>query len=209
MRQLSALVFIVFCFVSCICAGSESILSLVHRNYGPDASFSTDFTLKIWWQVREKEETKKGSIAMAPGEKFRVVVGNETYVSDGTTCWNHNLKANQVVIRDRAETDLSMLPSRIFAGSLDSSALRVRKQSGQEALLSWTLDTGSSAGRAYSSIGILAERASGRITKCTMTDKNGNTFTYVFTKTIFNKKFSGGAFAFAIPKKARIVDMRK
>jgi outer membrane lipoprotein-sorting protein len=47
------------------------------------------------------------------------------------------------------------------------------------------------------------------ISKCVMTDRNGNLFTYTFTKTLFGKKIPKEEFEFAIPTTARVIDMRK
>ncbi|MFW6254101.1 MAG: LolA family protein, partial [Chitinivibrionales bacterium] len=69
------------------------------------------FDLSIFWAVRERTEEKKGELYVSPGDKFRAEVGQTIWVSDGQTYWQYSKAANQVVIKDLLDVDLSMHPS--------------------------------------------------------------------------------------------------
>lgn len=184
---------------------SSPLLSLIRKNYNPITPFETKLSLNIYWSVREKEEKKQGSLLLAPGDRFRVTVGNETYVSDGTTLWTYNAGANQVIIETLADVDPSIHPSRLFMTYIEKCPFREQGQSNGTAQLSWKSDSSSAA---YASIRIWVQLKTGTITKCIMTDRNKNLFTYTFTGTVFGKKAPGEAFDFVIPDKARVIDKR-
>jgi outer membrane lipoprotein-sorting protein len=110
------------------------------------------------------------------------------------------------VIKNLNEVDLSLLPSQLFARFIVSCPFKqVRSEKGVSELV-WISD---SSGAPYRSIVVKVNDKDGRIASCIMTDKNGNLFTYTFTATTLGKKIPGRAFEFAIPKSARIVDLRK
>ena len=184
----------------------SSLVTLVRKNYDPSRSISTRYTLKIYWSVREKEEKRQGSLSLASGDRFRITAGDECFVSNGTTYWHYAPQANQVVIKNLIEVNLSLLPSQLFARFIVSCPFKqVRSEKGM-AELEWMSD---STGVPYRSITVKVKEKEGRIAACIMTDRNGNIFTYKFTATTLGKKVPGRTFEFEIPKSARIVDLRK
>jgi len=182
------------------------LLSLLRKNYSPETALSAKFALTIYWSVREKKETKKGRIILAPGDRFRVTVDKETFVSDGETFRQYSAGTNQLVVKRLADVDRSTLPSQIFARCLAAYPFRVVERKKGLARFAWTSD---SAGTPYKEIRVEVQEKARRITRCVLTDNNGNTFTYDFTATVFGETFPKGRFAFDVPKNARIVDMRK
>jgi outer membrane lipoprotein carrier protein len=186
-------------------SSAGSVLPIIRKNYNPESALSTRFTLTIFWSVREKREITKGTIALAPGNRFRVQTDAETWVSNGQTFWDYTPGSGQAVIKRLADVDQSSLPSQLFSRYVAELHFQETAQRGGFAELSWQSD---SAKTPYASITIRARVQSGRLEQCVMTDHEGNTFTYVFSATEFGRKFSRETFEFAIPKSARIVDMR-
>jgi outer membrane lipoprotein-sorting protein len=185
---------------------SSPLLSLLRKNYSPDIPLSTKFTLAIYWSVREKEEKKKGSICLSPGDKFRITAGGETFVSDGATFWHYSAGSNQVIIRKLADVDRSTLPSQIFTRYVAALPFREAERKKGAVRFVWKSDTG---GEQYKEIQVTVQEADRRITRCVLTDNNGNRFTYVFTATVFGERIPRERFAFNVPKNARVVDMRQ
>ncbi len=181
------------------------LLTLLRKNYNPETPLSTKFSLTIYWSVREKEEKKLGRIVLAPGDKFRVTVGGETFVSNGKTFWHYSAQANQAVVKGLADVDRATLPSQIFARSIAVYPFREQERKKNTVLFAWK---GDSAGAPYTAIRLWVQETSGQITRCVMTDHNDNTFTYIFSATAFGKKYSKETFEFAVPENARTVDMR-
>jgi outer membrane lipoprotein-sorting protein len=183
-----------------------SLLTLVRQNYNGEAPLETKLNLTIYWSVREKEEKKQGSLLLAPGDCFRVTVGSETYVSNGKTLWTYNSRANQVVVKPLADVDLSLHPSRLFETWLATCPFREKVREKGTALLVWKSD---SASVPYTSVQAWVQIKTGTVTKCQMTDRNKNLFTYTFSGTVFGKKVPREAFDFVVPKDARVIDSRK
>jgi outer membrane lipoprotein-sorting protein len=167
-------------------------------------SLSTKFTLTIYWNVREKKETKKGKIILAPGDRFRVTVDKETFVSDGETYWQYSAGTNQLVVKRLADVDRGALPSQIFARYLLAYPFSVVERKKGCTRFAWKSD---SAGTPYKEIRVEVQEKTRRITRSVLTDNNGNTFTYDFTSTAFGENYPKGRFVFDVPKNARIVDM--
>ncbi len=186
-------------------AGPESLLSLIRKNYSPESSLSAQFSLTLFWSVREKQEKKRGSIALAAGNRFRIETDGETWVSDGSTFWDYTPASKQVAIKRLADVDRSSLPSQIFTRYL--TEFHFQEADKHNGLVELTAKD-DAADAAYASIQLWAQEQTGRIDRCRMTDQSGNTFTYVFSGTRFGRNFSRETFEFAIPKSARIVDMR-
>ncbi|MBN2188051.1 MAG: outer membrane lipoprotein carrier protein LolA [Chitinispirillaceae bacterium] len=187
-------------------AAVSPLLSLLRKNYGPESSLSTKFTLTIYWSVREKEEKKKGRILLASGDRFRVTIDKETFVSDGETFRHYTAGANQVVVRNLADVDRSALPSQIFFRYITAFPFREAGRGKGRARFAWKSDSGETR---YREIAVDVLKKDGRITGCVLTDKNDNVFTYTFSSTVFGKKHAKEGFVFNVPKNARIVDMRQ
>lgn len=182
------------------------LLSLLRKNYNPETPLSAKFSLTIYWSVREKEEKKKGTIILAPGDRFRITLGSETFVSNGETFWQYSPTTNQVVVKRLADVDRTALPSRILDRSIAGYPFREVERKKDLVRLAWKSD---SAGAPYSHIVVWVQETDGTISRCVMTDRNENTFTYVFSATTFGKNISKERFEFELPKNARIIDMRK
>jgi outer membrane lipoprotein-sorting protein len=195
-------------FTPCVAAGevSSPLLALMRKKYDPAQSISTDYSLSIYWSVREREEKRRGSIKLDSGDRFYITTGDESFVSNGTTYWHHVAKARQVVVKNLADVDLSTLPSQLFARFIVSCPFK--KQGSRKGLAELVYES-DSAGVPYRSIRVWVGENDGLIAKCKMTDRNGNTFTYTFSATRLGKKLPGRSFEFAIPKNAQIVNLRE
>jgi outer membrane lipoprotein-sorting protein len=186
-------------------AGSP-LLSLLRKNYSAETTLSTKFTLTVYWNVREKEEKKKGRICLAPGDRFRVTIGDETFVSSGETFWQHSAGTNQVIIKKLADVDRSALPSQIFGTYLSAYPFREVGRKKDVVVFAWKSDSRETH---YREIQVAVKEKAGRITRCVLTDHNGNTYTYAFSATVFGEKIPKERFEFNVPKDARIVDVRQ
>jgi hypothetical protein len=104
------------CFATAFASSQETgLLSRVIKNYTGEVFLSTSFDVKIFWKIREKEETKHGKIVVAPSSRFRIGLGESEWVSDGTTMWQYDKSPSpQVIIRQLASCDPSQLHPACF-----------------------------------------------------------------------------------------------
>ncbi|MBN2035179.1 MAG: outer membrane lipoprotein carrier protein LolA [Chitinispirillaceae bacterium] len=186
--------------------GVGPLLNKVRSNYDLTRSLSTDYALTIYWSVREKEEKRKGSIILASNDRFHISAGDELFVSNGKTYWHYSPVAKQVVVKRLAETDMSVLPSQIFARFILSCTFRIEARDAGIAALVWEND---STTIPYTTIRVWVREKNGRIAKCVMIDRSDNRFTYTFSSTKLGRKIPGKAFEFDTPKNVRVLDMQK
>lgn len=181
------------------------LLSKIQKKYASGSTIKTEFTMKTWWSVREREEKKKGTVTITQGEKFRVSLGNDLYISDGEVYYQYSSASKQAQIKYLKDVDLSMLPSRMLTTFLTQYPLTETKRSGREIFFNWTADSSSKA--SYISVDVTAD-TKGTIKVLKLTDKNMNIFTYTFTKTEFGSTIPKKVFEFEPPSDAQVIDDR-
>lgn len=189
-----------------------SLLSHVVKNYSGDISLSASFDLKIFWKIREKEETRHGKIVLAPHDRFRIGLGESVWVSDGTTMWQYDkLPSPQVIIRRLSSCDPSQLPSRLLSKYIARYAFKQRETKGKNAVFAWTPTRDSSAvspeGDA-AAITLTVDTKTEIVQELAVIDKSGNTSTYAFHGTAFGAP-PPASFSFDIPKGVRVLDERQ
>jgi outer membrane lipoprotein-sorting protein len=206
-RTLAAAAFVVTLFAQPSAAEEPSVMALLRKNYGGGGAVTATFDLSIYWSIREKEEKKSGELLVAPGNKFRVTLGKEAFVSDGKTFWQYSEKNAQVVVRDFSDIDPSAVPSKFLLSFLSDRAFAEKARSGPTVELFWE-GKGAPSGGDYTAITAVVEEKTGVIKTLKLTDKNENIHTYAFKKTVFGKPPKDDVFQFKIPKGAEALDMR-
>lgn len=188
-------------------AQPPDVAARIRQHYRPDATFRSEFEQSIFWSVREKTSKNRGSIICAPGNRFRVTVGNDTYVSDGTTCWQYSSANKQLVIRSLAQFDPSTLPSRLLSTAL--SDFRFSETGRRGGIITLTSHPDTSAGSPYRIVRIDAGETDGIIVLLETTDRNDNVQTYRFKKTEFTAPADAATFTFEAPTDANVIDYRR
>jgi outer membrane lipoprotein carrier protein len=208
-RQTAAFLLFIGCLLwtgQGLCASTD-LLQRIRRNYFKTSNIYIEFEQSIYWNVREKTTKNSGSIALAPGDKFRVVTANDLYVGDGSVCWQFSKNTNQVIIRNFRDLDRSTHPSYLLTTFLDRCRFTEKDRTKKQVILVAAADSTTLPG--YSSVEITVQTPSGTVTSLKFTDKNGNVHTYVFKKTVFEKQHSQRHFEFEAPPDADIIDHRK
>jgi outer membrane lipoprotein-sorting protein len=185
-------------------------MTILRKNYSGNNAVTATFDLSIYWNVREKEEKKSGELLIAPGNKFRVTLGKEAFVSNGKTFWQYSEKNSQVVIRDFSDIDESTVPSKFLLSFLSNHAFTEKQRNGSTVELFWKGNgNGTAVDGDYTSITAVADEKAGVIKTLKLTDKNENIHTYTFKKTAFDKPPKDDAFQFKPSKNINVLDMRE
>jgi outer membrane lipoprotein-sorting protein len=184
---------------------AATIVDTLRTRYGSAQTISTDLDLTILWKVREKQESKSGSMQLAAGDRFRVVLGPTTWVCNGQTVWQYSSATNQVVVKRLLDFDLSSHPSQMLSTFVNGYAYRVQENTEKQAVLLWEADSTQSASF-YRSISVFYDKRKGAISSFAMTDRHGNQSTYQFSKTVLSAPIPRETFEFAIPKGAHVLD---
>jgi outer membrane lipoprotein-sorting protein len=202
-------------FICITAAGAGTIqeagmVGRVLKNYGGSVSLSTSFELKILWKVREKEEIKRGKIMCAPGDRFRIELGDSKWVCDGTTLWQYDKTVAQVVIQRLSACDPSALPSRMLSKYLTSHAFKEQGTKGKDVVFEWVPDSSAVPQKGEARrISFTVDPKNAIVKELLVIDNSGNESMYTFYGTAFGAAPDARAFSFAIPKGARILDERQ
>jgi outer membrane lipoprotein-sorting protein len=206
-KKTAALLLVISAFFEVFPAEPE-IQSLIKKKYNQNATIETQFDLHIWWSVRERKESKKGKLYLAPRDKFRLELGSETVVSDGKDCWQYSKKSGQVIIKNLQDLDLSYHPSKLLSSWLNDYSFTHKGTDGSATILFWKADS-LSGNSSWDTIEVHASNKTGVVNELKLTDRNGNIHTYKFNKTSFNSKIPGEVFKFEVPGDAQVLDSRK
>jgi outer membrane lipoprotein-sorting protein len=199
---------LLFSAFSCFCQ-QNTLLNRIKLNYSGKAAIATSFDVHIAWKVRETEETRHGSIVLAPGDRFRVELGTGVWVSNGNTLWQFDRAISQVVIKQLSATDPSMLPSSAVTRYCSDYPLAALQQSGTDAVFEWKADTSIAARSGQVSfVRLVADKKLAVIEKLVVVDKMGNESSYTFSRTVLGKIMPSSTFEFEPPKGARVLDQR-
>jgi outer membrane lipoprotein-sorting protein len=190
-----------------LCDATSSVATLIKKKYTGSAHLTTQFEQNIYWSVREKTSKKRGTIILASNDNFRVELGNDLYISNGSLYWHYNSSSNQVDIRQLKNLDLSVQPSHMFKTFLTTYTFRETENNGKKATLVWKDDSAESTN--YQSITLTVQLPSGIISSLVFIDSNDNIHTYTFKKTVFGKEVPTTTFEFEAPPNAHIIDNRR
>ncbi len=194
--------------VSSFCQ-QNALLDRVKATYSGAAPLSVSFEVRIAWKVREKTETKRGSIVLAPGDRFRIELGSGVWVSDGTTLWQYDKILNQVVVKPLSSADEAMLPAHAIVRYCTDYSLVAGHATGPVETFEWKADSASARqGGQVSFVRLSADRKAAVIKRLLVIDRMGNESDYTFTKTVVGRPAPHGAFEFEPPKGARVLDQR-
>jgi outer membrane lipoprotein-sorting protein len=184
-----------------------AVCKRIRQQYNPETALRAEFDLSIYWKVREKTSKSHGMFTCAPGNRFRVETGSETYVSDGSVCWQYSRTNNQVVIRPLSQFNPSTLPSRVLSTALDD--YRFSEQGRTGGLVTLIAQGDSVATTGYRSVKLDVRESDGTIETLEAIDGNGNIHTYRFKKTVFRKPADSATFTFEAPTDANVIDHRR
>jgi len=188
-------------------AQEPAVMALVRKNYSGNTAINAQFDLTTYWSVREREEKRSGELLLAAGEKFRVSLGREVFVSDGKDYYQFSERNSQLIIRNLSDIDLSFHPSRMLSSFLTGRAFTEKGRKDGAVELAWSGNAEGAGG--FTSIVAFVEEKGGIITRLVLTDQDDNINTYVFKKTVFNKQPPKDAFRFSAPKGVEVIDMRE
>lgn len=187
-------------------SGKVTVESL-RKKYDSKKSVDLSFELTIFWSVRERYEKKNGELTFSPGEKFKLTLGNSTWVSNGQTYWQFSNKTNQVVIKSLLDIDLSLHPSSMMQSFL-SYPFSVFSSDEKTTILQWMGDPKNSD-LPYKKITVNVDKKKMIINELTVTDDDGNESRYIFKRSKFGENKAPRFFDFSIPEGADVLDTRK
>lgn len=182
------------------------LISELKNRYNEKTTIELYFDLDIYWNVREIHEKKKGSLVLAPGDKFRCRIGAAEWISDGHIYWQYNEKTSQVIIRRLLDIDLSMHPSQMLKRFLSYKYTEKTKE-GKYVVLTCN-EQEENQKRGYQHVSLWVDVRKNTIEKVILIDTDGNESTYTISKTVLGEDVPRTLFTFEVPKGVEVLDTR-
>jgi len=183
------------------------MIEKVKKKYLSSGTVEVDFTMTVFWKVREKQEKKEGILLLAPDNKFRVRLGATEWVSDGNAFWQYNRKTNQVIVKNLKNIDLSMHPSQILKKFLSYSY--DTDTTNENYFICYWKSQKIRPRSPYKSIILQIKKSDYTISEIKIIDKNDNESIYMFKKIKTNIPTDTNNFILKIPEGVNLLDTRK
>lgn len=177
---------------------AKSILDRVSKTYSSYKTIKADFALAGENQTEGSGYNEKGRVYLEPSsKKYKIETGDQAYISDGKTQWAVMKDIGEVQIANVDPNDQSISPSNIF--NFYKSGYRTESR-GSETVGGQALHiielTPLDESQNVSKIQMRINQSTNLIYDATISDKNGNEYTYRLSNIETNKTFSPGIFSF-------------
>ena len=92
---------------------ADAVMARLRAKLEKAGSFSARFRQTLDADYAESSSTIEGTIILS-GDKYRIVTGGQTIVTDGTTTWVYISEDNQLIINDFIEDEGSFSPGHFL-----------------------------------------------------------------------------------------------
>ncbi len=161
-----------------------------------------EFSLEIYWAIREKTEKKKGSLLLSGDENFDLTLEKSRWVSDGVTVWQYSENSGQLVIRNFFDMDFSLHPSTMFERFGSRKFKEITEN--DITLLRWSDDKDLE----YRKIDVVLSADKKSFESILFVDLDENESRYIFKKMQFLESIDESLFVMTTPKNAEVFDER-
>jgi outer membrane lipoprotein carrier protein len=93
---------------------AQEILDAVSKKYKDIPSFKTSFTYSMESTATGAKESYPGDVTVK-GSKYRLRMGGQEVINNGTTVWTYMKESNEVNISDYQPDDDEISPTKIFS----------------------------------------------------------------------------------------------
>ena len=176
---------------------AKIILDEVSSTYRTYKSIQADFELSIENPQEGINETKKGKF-FVKGDMFKIDMGNERIVCNGTVLWTHLVDLNEVQISDYDPNEEDALtPNNVFTiyeNGYNFKYIGSQKynSTATERIDLFPVDKETP----YFKIELTVAKSTYRLMKAKIFDKNGNHYTYTINNMEIDKAISDSFFIF-------------
>lgn len=186
------------------------ILDAMSKKYQAIPSFKASFTYTTENKATGAKENFPGEIAVK-GNKFRLKLGGQEVINNGTTVWTYMKESNEVNISDYQPDEDEITPTKIF---------NVYKKGYKYTFTEETQEKGV----AYEVVDLMPEKKNSRVFKVRFTvnkkdksirtvrvfEKNGNKAIYTINKFMVDNNMDDKLFAFDEEqhKGVEVIDLR-
>jgi len=182
----------------------NSIVQKIQIKFASVSDLKADFTQKIISSMSDSPITLNGKFYFKKDDKIRIEISDRTILSDGITIWNHDQKANKVII-SHYNNDYTNFSLPVIINSYPDICEKqlVESQSGLSIIKLTPIDDQLNFKSALISID-----KNDMIEKVEITDFNDMRFLFKLDSIEVNNKLSDQFFSFEPSEGVEIIDLR-
>ncbi len=188
----------------------QDVLDLVRKKYDSMTDAEVRFTQKVKFSLSTAEAASTGTLQIKKPNKYRLEMGDQTVVTDGTTVWSYSKPLNQVLVDKYKEDERSLTPEHLLLGTSGGytpvlvGTDRIGKT--ETKILKLTPKDEQSM---VSAIRLWVDDHDWTVKQVEVLDVNGKQTTYTVLQLKFNPGLADSRFVFQAPEGAEVVDLRK
>ena len=152
-----------------------------------------------------KNPALKGIVYYKKENKFYFDLNNMAIISDGETVWNHNKKANKVIINDAVSDENSIFSFKTLLEVYPSKCSVSTASDGNLNILILSPNAGSGFNFKEARLWVNQENL---VEKVAVTMLSSDSFEFRFSNYKLNRGIPDSRFVFKIPKGSSIIDLR-
>jgi chaperone LolA len=188
---------------------ARDVLEKVRKTYDAIRDVELRFSQKVTFERTNLQEFSSGTLFMKKGNRYRLEVGDQVIVTDGTTVWSYSPTTQQVII-DRFKMDeRSLSPDRILTGASDEfiASLIGKERVGGIELLALKLVPRTDQS-AYRNLKLWIDETKWMVKRAEVVDVNGKKTEYDIEQMKTNTGLDDRKFVYEVPAGVEVVDLR-
>lgn len=176
---------------------AKAILDAVTKKVNSLKTIKANFTLNLSSANGKTKQSKSGTFMMK-GNKYRINIQGQEIICDNKTVWTYIKENNEVQISNYNPNEQSISPAKLITNFYDKEYKY--KYVGTKKLGAKTCDVVAlspiNTAKQFKSVELLVDKASSTITGGSITEKNGNHYTYSISNFVGNSTIDDKQFTF-------------
>jgi chaperone LolA len=171
---------------------------------------SAEFTQTVFFKYAKVEQSFSGTVSMKKKNKYRVESQQQTLVTDGATVWAYSPVNNQVLIDTYRESPNTFSPEKFLVGlpkNFRAAIVDDNTPEGHDATVLKLLPK-SDVSKFVKSLKVWINDNDWSVRRVEYIDLNETRTVYSLKSITFNNGISDERFAFKVPEKTEVVDLR-
>ncbi len=188
---------------------AQEVMEKVKHTYESIGDAELKFSETDRFALSNVERSITGTLQMKKEHKYRVAMGGDTIVTDGTTVWRYSASTNQVLI-DRFKMDeRAITPERILGaapGEFVATLVGRDRVGTTDVVVLKLIPSGERS--SVKSMKLWIDESEWFVRKAEVIDVSGKQTSYTVSEARFNLGIPDSRFTYSIPEGAEVVDLR-
>ncbi|MCB2204866.1 outer membrane lipoprotein chaperone LolA [bacterium] len=187
---------------------AREIIENVQERYDDIGDAVITFTQSVRFKVSKAEQSVEGTLYFKKPGKYRIETEERTVVTDGKTSWSWNPRNRQLIVDNYREATHSLSPEQLLLNYPKDyySTLIGEEQLGGRTV--YVLKLTPKEDNAFATAMKIWVSSDWLIRQVEITDVNSAVTTYRITGIKVDTKIDDAKFAYTVPDKAEVIDLR-